>query len=234
MRSTLTVLAVSSIIAITTAQTWPSSAPTAGQSVRVLGGQSPATKDGDQWKSDKYSTEAALPDGYNAPTPVDAIDIKTYPTVRRAEFSSTDMFASWAMGQSRAFWTLFNHIKKRNIAMTAPVEFDFANADATRKFLGKTDWTMSFLYRSANLGPTGDAGSNVLVVDRPEVTVLSIGVDGSFSNKKLNQAVDRLREVLKGQNKWVENGQPRFFGYNQPKLFSKQWAEVQIPIKLAN
>ena len=197
MRSTLTVLAVSSIIALSNAQTWPSSAPTSGQSVRVVGDQSPATKNGDLWKSDKFKTDAPLPDGYNAPTPVDAIEVKTYPTVRRAEFSSTDMFMSWAFGQSRAFNNLFNHIKKRNIAMTGPVEFDFADADATRKFLGKTDWTMSFLYRSSNMGPTGDAENNVKVVDQPEVTVLSIGVDGSFTYKRLNKAVDRLRNVLK-------------------------------------
>jgi hypothetical protein len=36
-------------------------------------------------------------------------------------------------GQSVAFWTLFSHIKSRNIPMTSPVEFDFRVND---KFLG--------------------------------------------------------------------------------------------------
>jgi hypothetical protein len=193
MRSALTILAVSSVIALTNAQSWPSAAPAPGQSVRISGSQDPATKSGDLWKSGRFATEAPLPDGYNAPTPEGAIELKTYPTVRRAEVDSNNIFMSWAFGQSRAFWTLFNHIKSRNIAMTAPVEFDFRNADNTRKFLGTADWIMSFLYRTAELGPTGDAGNNVLVIDRPEVTVLTIGVDGDFSFKLLNSNVDRLR-----------------------------------------
>jgi hypothetical protein len=163
MRSALTILAVSSVIALTNAQSWPSAAPAPGQSVRISGSQDAATKSGDLWKSGKLSTEAPLPNGYNAPTPDGAVEVKTYPTVRRAEVDSTDIFMSWAFGQSRAFWTLFNHIKDRNIAMTAPVEFDFRNADNARKFLGSVDWTMSFLYRTPELGPTGNAGNNVLV-----------------------------------------------------------------------
>ena len=175
------------------------------------------------------ATEAPLPDGYNAPTPNGAIELKTYPTVRRAQFDSKDLFLNFIFGQSRAFWTLFNHIKSRNIAMTAPVEFDFRNADAARKFLGNPEWIMSFLYRTPNLGPTGDAGDDVVVVDRPEVTVLSLGLEGEFSFKLLNQGVDRLRNILKTQTNWVAVGEPRFFGYNSPMVKNK-WAEVQIPI----
>ena len=116
--------------------------------------------------------------------------------------------------------------------MTAPVEFNFANADNTRKFLGSTDWTMSFLYRTPALGPTGNAGNDVVVVDRPEVTVISVGVEGEFSFKLLNKSVDRLKEVLKSQTKWVIAGEPRFFGYNSPMVKSK-WSEVQIPLRVA-
>jgi hypothetical protein len=77
--------------------------------------------------------------------------------------------------------------------MTAPVEFDFRNADAARKFLGSPEWIMSFLYRTSDLGPTGNAGNDVVVVDRPEITVLSVGLEGQFSFKLLNKGVDRLR-----------------------------------------
>ena len=233
MRSALTVLAVSSIIAITQAQTWPASAPVAGQSVRVSGNQDVVTKTGDLYKSGKFATEAPLPDNYNAPTPKDAVELKTYPTVRRAEIESKDIFMSWIYGQSRAFWALFNHIKSRNIPMTAPVELDFENADNTRKFLGSSDWTMSFLYRTPSQGPTGDAGNNVLVIDRPEVTVLSVGVEGDFNFNLLNKSVDRLKEVLKSQTQWIIAGEPRFFGYNSPMVKAK-WAEVQIPLKAAS
>jgi hypothetical protein len=54
------------------------------------------------------------------------------------------------MGMSRGFRNLFNHIKGRNIPMTAPVEFNFRNADSSRKFLGQlqVSWVMSFLYKN--------------------------------------------------------------------------------------
>ena len=98
MRSALTILAVSSVIALTNAQSWPSAAPAPGQSVRISGSQDPATKSGDLWKSGRFATEAPLPDGYNAPTPEGAIELKTYPTVRRAEVDSNNIFMSWAFG----------------------------------------------------------------------------------------------------------------------------------------
>lgn len=62
------IVAVSSLVALAAAQ-WPSAAPAAGQSVRVVGGQSPATKRGDLWYSGNLATEAPLPDGFLAPTP---------------------------------------------------------------------------------------------------------------------------------------------------------------------
>ena len=117
--------------------------------------------------------------------------------------------------------------------MTAPVEVDFENADNTRKFLGSTDWTMSFLYRTSNLGTTGNAGNNVVVVDREEVTVLSIGVKADFSFNLLNKSIDRLKKVLNSQTKWEIAGEPRFLVYNSPKVMAK-WGEVQIPLKLAS
>lgn len=125
--------------------------------------------------------------GYNAPTPDGAIEIKTYPTVRRAEVDSDKILLKGLFGVERAFWTLFNHIKDRKIAMTAPVEFNFRNADASRKFLGdnNVDWVMSFLYRTADLGNTGTDG-DVVIADKPEVTVISVGIEGGFSYKNLN------------------------------------------------
>jgi hypothetical protein len=103
------------------------------------------------------------------------------------------------MGVERGFWTLFEHIKGRNIPMTAPVEVDFRNADNSRKFLGETEvsWTMSFLYKSPSLGAAGDAGSNVWVSDTTETTYISIGQEGTFSFGLLNLGVDRLREALR-------------------------------------
>jgi hypothetical protein len=111
-------------------------APAAGQSVRVVGGQSSATKRGDLWYSNNLATESPLPDGYAPPTPQDAIDIKTHGSYRKASYSSDNLFMKSIFGPSRAFKVLFDHIKGRNIPMTAPVESDFRNADNSRKFLG--------------------------------------------------------------------------------------------------
>ena len=119
--------------------------------------------------------------------------------------------------------------------MTAPAEADFRNADNSRKFLGQlnVDWTMSFLYKTPSLGAVGNAGSDVWVSDTTETTYISIGQDGGFSYSLLNLGVDRLREALKSQNKWVAAGEPRFLAYTKPSM-KNNWAEIQIPIKLAN
>ncbi len=138
------------------------------------------------------------------------------------------------MGPSRAFRPLFEHIKGRNIAMTTPVEFNFRNADASRKFLGEfnVEWVMSFLYRNPSQGALGDGGNKVVVQDTTETTYISIGQEGGFSYSLLNLGVDRLREALKSQNIWVAAGEPRFLTYNGPSTWYK-WSEIQIPVKLA-
>jgi hypothetical protein len=227
------VLIISFMFAFSTAQDWPKTVPAAGQSIRVSGTQSAPTQSGDLWKSGNLATESPLPVGYNAPTPQGAIEIKTYPTVRRAELDSSKLLLKGLFGSSRGFWILFNHIKSRKIAMTAPVEFNFRNEDASRTFFGEfsVEWIMSFLYRKPELGATGTDG-DVLVIDKPEVTVVSVGLEGSFSFKLLNEGVDLLRNALDAQTTWVAAGEPRFFAYNSPYT-SYKWAEVQIPVKLA-
>ena len=91
---------------------------------------------------------------------------------------------------------------------------------------------MSFLYKSPSQGALGNAGSDVWVTDTTETTYLTIGQDGTFSFSLLNLGVDRLREALKSQNKWVAAGEPRFLSYNGPSKWN-QWVEIQIPVKLA-
>ena len=55
---------------------------------------------------------------------------------------------------------------------------------------------MSFLYRSKDLGPVGDADSNIKVQDRPEITVLSIGISGDYGMDTTKKGVDQLLNVL--------------------------------------
>ena len=70
-----------------------------------------------------YHVVAALPEGFPDPTPAGEIQIKRYPAYRlaRSKMSGAD---------SVAFWTLFLHIKKNEIAMTAPVEMTYAESMA--------------------------------------------------------------------------------------------------------
>jgi len=98
--------------------------------------------------------ESPLPAGYPEPTPPGAIDLKRYPTVRRAEYVSS---GSPGIGMNMGFFPLFNHIKRNDIAMTSPVEMDYRDTfdPATGKQAPKESmsWTMSFLYRTRSSRP---------------------------------------------------------------------------------
>ena len=172
--------------------------------------------------------ESPLPVGYPEPTPFGAIDIKEYPSVRRAELTSKDESGT---GMTAAFFPLFNHIKKREIAMTAPVEMDYPGlySDFMKDEPAKEgETTMSFLYRSATLGPVGEDGK-IVVRDTAPVTVLSIGARGAFDAAA---EFDALRTWLKSQDEWEVAGDPRMFVYNGPFVDPDwRWSEVQVPVR---
>jgi hypothetical protein len=180
------------------------------------------------YRFEQAMIESPLPIGYPEPTPFGAIDVKEYPSVRRAELTSKDDSGN---GMVAGFFPLFNHIKKRDIAMTAPVEMDYPGL--YKDFMkdepaeqGETK--MSFLYRSAKQGPVGEDG-NIVVRDAAAVTVLSIGAKGAFDAA---QEFDTLRTWLKGQDEWEVAGDPRMFIYNGPFVDPNwRWSEVQVPIR---
>ncbi len=191
------------------------------------------------YRSGPCSIESPLPDGYPEPTPPTAIDIKQYPSVRRAEFQSEPEGGSVRQGMNGGFWPLFNHIKKRDIPMTSPVEMDYAGVfpDITQSVEPKAggSWTMSFLYRSAKLGPVGEDGS-VKIVDVPAVTVVSVGLRGPYGMSVMTKGVKALKTWLDEQatvaDGWEIAGTPRCFHYNGPYIAdSNKWSEVQIPVK---
>jgi hypothetical protein len=178
--------------------------------------------------------ETTLPQGYPAPTPPDAIELKRYPSVRRAEISgSVDPRAGSFMG----FFPLFNHIQRNDIPMTAPVEMDFHTVSGEGEPIdnaGEPDWTMSFLYEHTDMGPTGadPRDDRVRVVDTEPVTVIAIGLRGWTGVEQLYGSLDELNAWLATQDEWRIAGNPRSFGYNGPSTpQSLRWAEVQIPIE---
>lgn len=171
-----------------------------------------------------------LPEGYPEPTPPGAIDLKRYPQVRRAGISGS-VTPDW--GMNFAFFPLFNHIKRRDIAMTSPVELNYEGLDeeASHKPRG---WTMSFLYRDVNMGPTGiDPGDErILIEDVPPMIVVSVGMQGPYKLSLVNKGLAELRGWLASQSEWEAAGEPRALFYNGPEASARvKWSEIQIPVQ---
>jgi hypothetical protein len=162
--------------------------------------------------------EAEMPAGFPPPTPVREVEVKQYPAYRMA----------WTQTEaSPAFLTLFNHIKREKIAMTAPVEMSYDSTEAGDPI----QRSMAFLYGSRGLGETGSDGS-VRVVDIPPQTVVSIGVRGDRTPQKIETARGRLMEWIDANSaRYRPEGDMRLMGYNSPFVpSSRRYFEVQIPI----
>jgi hypothetical protein len=162
--------------------------------------------------------EAEQPEGFPLPTPVGEIEIKKYPPYRKAQAD---------MPSDRAFWTLFSHIKKENIAMTAPVEIDYGN---DRKIELK-EQKMSFLYGKPNLGEPGK-DKTVDVMDIPAATVVSMGVRGPQNQDSIVDSQRQLEAWLESEKKsWTPAGCLRIMAYNSPFVpQDRNFYEVQIPV----
>jgi hypothetical protein len=165
----------------------------------------------------KPVVEAPLPDGFPTYTPVGKIEVKRYPSYRKAETSGRV-----------AFWTLFEHISSAGVEMTAPVEMTYREDGAP---VGR-EQAMAFLYVNRNIGTPGQKGK-VEVVDVPAATVVSIGMRGRRTDEALVQAEQRLRNWLEAnKGKYEQNGAVRVMGYNSPFVASdRQFYEVQIPVR---
>jgi hypothetical protein len=119
--------------------------------------------------------------------------------------------------------------------MTSPVEMDYKPSGDRTPLAPMQDaegsWTMSFLYRKADLGPTG-ADGRVKVVDTPEVTVISIGMRGGYGMGAVNSGMEALSTWLASQSEWEAVGDPRGLNYNGPQVPMKnKWSEVQIVVR---
>lgn len=160
-------------------------------------------------------SEASLPKDFPEPGPVGEVIVKTYPAHRLARATAG------ADGDNGTFMKLFRHIKRNDIAMTAPVQMD-GNRDS-----------MAFLYATPDLGAAGADPEDpaVVVEDIPEMVVVSVGVRGGYSKATLEKGVVQLRDWLARHPEWQSAGPPRTLGYNSPFVpgFLK-YSEVQIPV----
>ena len=213
--------------------------PAAGHAIR-LGGDlaAAAERRGEDWVCGTAAITTPLPVGYPPPTPPGAIDLKTYPSLRRAEVTSRTRQAS--LGMNLAFFPLFNHIQRRDIAMTSPVEMDYAGMSvgggaepAAAATPGFEAMTMSFLYRSPELGPVGldDQDAKVRVVDTEPATSLSVGLQGGYGLEHVREGVERLQAWLAANPGWQTVGDVRALHYNGPERRDRdKWLEVQVPV----
>lgn len=207
-------------------------APATGASIRVGGDlEAKVEKRGEDYlfgKAQRITTP--LPVGYPAPTPPGAIEIKHYPSVRRAEYDVSGVGRSSMNG---GFWPLFFHIQRRDIEMTSPVEMDLRGVKVDKR-PSANEGTMSFLYRTKDLGALGEDGK-VRIVDAPELTVVSIGVKGPYGIENLKSQFAALELWLAEHPEWMQAGDPRTLSYNGPEVRdAEKWAELQFPIAPAS
>lgn len=170
--------------------------------------------------------EAKLPAGYPAPTPLHQIEVKQLPACRLAR---VEMDRPGRTGENSSFYSLFNHIKRNDIAMTAPVEIEYGErgtTDAAR--------SMAFLYRSTELGTVGEdpRDPHVQVIDVPELTVLSIGCRGEMNDQAVAAAEQKLNQWLQeNADRYTQSGPLRKLGYNSPFMPSfLKYFEVLLPV----
>ncbi len=167
----------------------------------LLTGCSLAADRGGEASKAGYVDEAPLPQGWPKPGPYGEVAEKQLPAYRAA-FTT-------GKGETRAFWTLFGHIQKNDIPMTAPVEMAMDEEDG-----GLEQSSMAFLYQNTDVGATGPDGDKVEVRDVPAARVLSYAWQGPDSEANIATARKQLEAALAARK--LEPGAFRLLGYNGP------------------
>ena len=151
-----------------------------------------------------YVDEAPLPKGWPKPGPYDQVSEKSYPPYRAA-FTT-------AKRENGAFGTLFSHIQKNDIPMTAPVEISMAEGDGQN--LRQT--SLAFLYQDTGVGKTGADGEKIEVRDVPAMKTLSYTWQGDRNEANVAKAKSALDAALKDRK--IEAKGFRLLGYNGPGI----------------
>ncbi len=183
--------------------------------------------------------EAKLPQDFPPPGPAGQVVIKDYPAYRLARMRAAE--ASRSESPDGMFMPLFNHIKRNDIAMTAPVEIEYRTASSvppdsvTKDKEQPRAVSMAFMYAAPNLGTAGadPADGRVVVEDIPAMTVVSIGVRGGYTEKNFTAALGKLNRWLAANPERLQVvGPPRYLAYNSPFVpWFLKFGEVQLPIQ---
>lgn len=177
-------------------------------------------------------SDSPLPEGWPDATVPGRIEIKNYPAYRSAVAEAK---GASVRSDTGLFFSLFNHISKSHIEMTAPVVNTYLSPTMIETPRAKGEMTMEFLYRSTHQGEPGKGVGTVVVRDHPAQTFVCLGLVGRMDESTLRDAVNTVHEWLgKDEHKkqWVEAGPARRLGYHGPMTptADRRW-EVQIPIK---
>jgi len=151
-----------------------------------------------------YVDEAPLPKGWPKPGPYDQVSEKSYPSYRAA-FTTENR-------DDGAFGTLFSHLQRNDIPMTAPVEIAMAEGDGQN--LRQT--SLAFLYQDPGVGKTGADGAKIEVRDVPAMKTLSYTWQGDRNKANIAKAKSALEAALKDRK--TEAKGFRLLGYNGPGI----------------
>lgn len=150
-------------------------------------------------------------------TPVGKVEIKQIPArTALTTVAKGDPFEK----RDDSFTTLFDYIKKNDVAMTVPVEG------------GATSNTLSFFAAGEDAKRDLKPEDNVSVEKLQPVTVVSVGVRGSYTRKHYEQGLEEIRQWLKAHPEWEADGDPYAVYWNSPFVpgFLKA-SEVQQPVR---
>jgi hypothetical protein len=151
-------------------------------------------------------------------TPVGEIEILELPARIALEASSDDHYFAENNG---LFRKLFGYISKHDLAMTTPVEADI-NPGKMRFFVGEQD--------AEKPRPSTSA---VTVRELEPMTVLAIGIRGSYSEENFTENKTVLLNWLKEHPDYKQAGSPYAVYWDGPFIpwFLKR-SEIHLPIRL--
>jgi hypothetical protein len=219
LKSMLCVSAVCTVLGVSSCVAMPEGSPGVALDGGGQSGQDAVLK------SPSMIREAKLPLGFPPPGPVDRVILKEYPAYRAARVEAADGQKDAA---GKMFRPLFQHIKKNNIAMTAPVEMTYKSDAAGEE---AQPVAMAFLYGSPQTGEVARQG-DVEVIDLPAQKVISVAVRGGYE-KGFAAGLEQLQNWLSQHpDRFEVVGSPRFLGYNSPFVpWFLRIGEVQLPVK---
>jgi len=149
-------------------------------------------------------------------TPVGTIEIKTLPArTTLVATASGDAFED----RGAAFMKLFSYIKAQEISMSVPVSASVSTNE------------MVFYVGTNSASRALPSTNEVTVQTLAPLTVVSIGLGGSYTRKNYEDGLTKLNTWLAKQTEWQTNAAPYVVYWNSPfTLWFARKSEIHIPV----